>query len=101
MNDNLHGIDGDEPYESHYANCFRVGHNEFEFVFVLGEYRGGQSWPRWYSRTITAPTYAKELARILAHSIDQYEAKYGPIKRIPESDVDDGGSGDSDTGNPT
>lgn len=81
--------DDEEPEVARYANCFRVGHNEFEFVLVLGEYRGGQHWPRWYSRSVTAPAYAKELARVLTHSIDRYEATYGAIKSLPETEPEE------------
>src|SRR4051812_10272673 len=73
----------DSHPQSRYANYFRVGFNEFEFVLDLGEHRSEELLAVWHSRIVTAPSYTKEFARVLCESLEQYEARFGTIKSIP------------------
>jgi hypothetical protein len=84
--DSPEALDNDDDLESRYANYFRIGYNEFEFVFDFGEFRGGVAGPRWHSRTITAPFYMKVLAQLLATSVGRYEAVHGRIRDLAGTD---------------
>jgi hypothetical protein len=37
-----------------------------------------------HSRIVTAPAYAKVFRRLLDRSIDDYEARFGPIGPVPD-----------------
>jgi hypothetical protein len=73
-----HGQPREESIECRYANYFVVGHNAWEFVLEFGQsYMDTQ--PQVHIRIVTGPFYAKELLRVLAQSIEQYESEFGEI----------------------
>lgn len=57
-----------------YANYFRIGHNEHEFFFDFGVLREEDGEARYHTRIITAPRYARELARLLFRSLSESAA---------------------------
>ena len=68
-----------------YANFLKVGYTEYEFLLDFGQ-SFGQEDPRVHTRIVTTPTHAKALSRTLRESVEQFEARYGPIADIePES----------------
>ena len=60
-----------------YANHYRVGHNENEFVIDFGQYYEGDREERFHTRIVTSPQYARELRDILSEAIYAYEQTYG------------------------
>ena len=62
-----------------YANYLIVGHNAFEFVLELGQQYEGSGDPRFITRIVTAPVYAKAMLETLRASIEQFESLYGSI----------------------
>lgn len=61
-----------------YANYFQIGYNSAEFLLDFGRHFE-DSEPRIYERIIMSPMHAKMLSRLLAESVSQHEAKFGPI----------------------
>lgn len=55
-----------------YANCFKVGHNAFEFILDFGQYSPENEEPDICTRVIISPGCVKELFIILGESIEQY-----------------------------
>lgn len=68
-----------EKLEERYANYFKVGYNEFEFVIDFGQFYHGDEDMRMHTRIITCPAYMKVLLEILGKSIEEYERAYGNI----------------------
>ena len=69
-----------EKLEGRYANYFKVGYNEFEFVIDFGQfYHDDEEDMRMHTRIITSPAYMKALLEILGKSIEEYERAYGNI----------------------
>ncbi len=66
--------------EGQYANHYRVGHNALEFVIEFGQFYEGNKKPRFHTRIISNPVYAKQLLEILAESIETYESNFRPIR---------------------
>ena len=64
-----------------YANFLKVGYTEHEFLLDFGQ-SFGQEEPQLHTRIVTTPAYAKALSRTLHESVEQYEARYGPIPDI-------------------
>ncbi|MGE0824816.1 MAG: DUF3467 domain-containing protein [Candidatus Binatia bacterium] len=74
-----------EPMEGRYSNAFQVGHNAFEFVIDLGQFYVQQGRkPRFHTRIVTSPVYAKAFLHVLQSSIEQYEQTYGVIESDAE-----------------
>jgi hypothetical protein len=65
--------------EGRYANYFQVGHNAFEFLLDFGQAYSEGKQERFHTRIVTSPPYAKELLKVLAGSIRQYEQTFGLI----------------------
>jgi uncharacterized protein DUF3467 len=65
--------------EGRYANLFEVGHNDVEFVLDFGQSYFEGDRPRFHSRIVTTPMYAKRLLAVLQEAVTQYEAAYGPV----------------------
>jgi hypothetical protein len=65
--------------ESRYANYFRVGNNNFEFVIDFGEFRSGDAEPVWHWRAVVPPVFAKQLLLVLSSRIHNFERDYEPI----------------------
>jgi hypothetical protein len=71
--------DGSGEGRELYANYFRVGYNSAEFLLDFGRhFEGGKE--RIYQRIITGPLHARELSKLLAESLQSYEAKFGTIR---------------------
>ena len=68
-----------EKLEGRYANYFKVGYNEFEFVIDFGQFYHDDEDMRMHNRIITSPAYMKALLEILGKSIEEYERAYGNI----------------------
>lgn len=68
--------------EARYANYVEVGTGECEFVFVFGQWYGGDGEKALHTHIVTSPACARELRRLLDESIARYEGAFGPL---PES----------------
>ena len=62
-----------------YANHFRIGSNAVEFIVDFGQFYRDHGEPRYHTRIITNPRYAKELLSVLTNSVSDYENDFGPI----------------------
>lgn len=67
------------PPEGRYSNYFEVGYNAFEFLFEFGQFYSGGKEPRYHTKIVMSPSYAKDLLEILQKSLLQYEDRYGPV----------------------
>jgi len=65
--------------EGQYANCFRIGHNAFEFVIDCGLMAGDRPEARLTGRILTNPHSAKSLYQTLQQALDDYEKSFGLI----------------------
>jgi hypothetical protein len=64
--------DSAQPLVGHYANCFQVGYNAFEFLLDFGQsYETDQTI--MHTRIILLPSYAKNLAELLYTSLASHE----------------------------
>jgi len=70
--------------EGRYANYFKVGYNALEFLLDFGQFYSGMNAPRLHTRVMTNPNYAKALLATLEQSIEQYEEKFGEIRKHVE-----------------
>ena len=61
-----------------FAECFKVGHNAFEFKVDCGRDEDGEV-RSVYFRVIASPANARELFRQLGLSLLRYADTYGPI----------------------
>jgi hypothetical protein len=68
----------ESPPKAVYANYFQVGQNACEVVLDFG-YAHDEKHVAWASRVVTSPQYAKALLRLLEASLEQHEARYGPV----------------------
>lgn len=66
--------------EAKYTNYFEVGYNAFEVLIDFGQLYVDGSNKQLHTRVVTSPPYAKELLRLLAETIKQYEEGFGPIQ---------------------
>lgn len=68
-----------------YVNYFEVGHNPFEFLLDLGQYRADgddTGAVAIHTRIATSPTHAKLLARLLGEAVAAHEDANGPIAAV-------------------
>jgi hypothetical protein len=65
--------------EGHYANCFKIGHNAFEFVIDCGQMTAEGNGVRLTGRILTNPRSAKSLCQTLTQTLEEYERSYGVI----------------------
>jgi hypothetical protein len=68
----------DGSLEAKYANYFQVGHNAYEFIVDYGQ-SYGETVATIHTRIIMAPTYARELLKILQQALGEYEVQFGTI----------------------
>lgn len=68
---------GGKP-KGQYANYFQIGHNAFEFVIDFGQFYQENHEPRFHTRIITTPDYAKALLEALRDSITRHEQTFMP-----------------------
>jgi hypothetical protein len=73
-----HGQIRNDRIEGKYANYFMVGHNAYEFLIDFGQMYT-EKQVQIHTRIVTGPPYAKELLKVLAQSIEQYQAQFGEI----------------------
>jgi hypothetical protein len=66
--------------EAKYANYFRVGHNAYEFVMDYGQ-SYGELLVTIHTRIIMAPSYARELLKVLQEAMGEYEAHFGSLEK--------------------
>ncbi len=67
-----------------YADCFRIGHSAYKFVFDFGQYNAEAEKPIFSTRVIMGIGNAKDFFETFRESIRQYEGEHG---RIKQSDV--------------
>jgi len=79
MNDNR--ASAGAKIHGRYANCFKVGHNAFEFVFDFGQSQTESGDVSIHTRIMTAPGYAKTFMNTLRESIARYEREFGTIRQ--------------------
>jgi len=65
--------------EARYANAFRVGQNDSEFLFEFGQYDDADDTERFHTRLITSPRYAKAILMTLQSAIVEHEAVHGSL----------------------
>lgn len=68
-----------ERLEGRYANYLKIGRNAFEFLFDFGQSHREGSEPRFHTRIITSPAYAKAFLEAFHDAIESYEDEYGVI----------------------
>jgi len=71
--------------QGRYANCFRVGHNAFEFVVDFAQAATNPRVAEVHTRIIMNPAYCRTLLRLLVRSIGEYEHDNGPIVEDKEA----------------
>ena len=69
----------EEPLESRYSNCFRIGFNAYEFIFDFGQCHSPEK-EHMHTRIVTSPTYAEEFSELLQESVGEHASRY----RSPE-----------------
>jgi uncharacterized protein DUF3467 len=73
--------------EARYANHFKVGHNEYEFVFDFSQYHfgtvvnGDDGTETSIVRIVMGPPFARALLDTLLRAIGEYEGSHGPINQ--------------------
>ncbi len=67
--------------EGRYANYFKVGHNNFEFVLDFGQFYPEGKEAQLHTRIITSPVYAKALLETLQGAIKRHEQNLGLIPK--------------------
>lgn len=66
--------------EGKYANYFKIGNNELEFILDFGQYDPEKESAILYTRIVTNPVNAKEFLKTLQKAIKKHEADYGNIR---------------------
>ena len=79
MNDNFPIWEDTRTAEAHYANCFKIGHNAFEFIIDCGQTAGESTAVRLTARILTNPRSAKNLYQTLQNALEEYERSFGMI----------------------
>ena len=75
----LKGRIDDKTAEGTYSNIASIMFNRTEFYLDFGRLVPGKPEVTVHARIITSPAHAKDLARVLAQNIQQYEEKFGII----------------------
>jgi len=65
--------------EGKYANYLEVGHNQFEFYVVFGQFDPESERVQMHTRIVTGPAFAKMMGRRLSSSVEIFEREHGPI----------------------
>jgi len=79
----LQGRIDNETADGIYSNIASIMFNRSEFYLDFGRLVPGRQEVRVHARIITSPAHAKDLARVLAQNIQQYEERFGPIPGDP------------------
>ena len=79
------------PAAALYANYFEIGHNPFEFLLELGQFRAGAGSDPGapgaiaiHTRIATTPTFAKMFLALLQRAVAEHEAAHGEIAGLTE-----------------
>ncbi len=76
MNDNANDeCRENKAIEGHYANCFQIGQNEFEFVIDFGQSYAGNGKESFHTRVVCTPHAANVLLKLLQRAVKEYEGK--------------------------
>jgi Protein of unknown function (DUF3467) len=73
--------------EARYANHFKVGQNEYEFVFDFSQYHfgavanGEDATETSIVRIVMGPPFARALLDTLLRAVGEYERSHGPINQ--------------------
>ena len=81
---------GDHQLEGRYANCFKIGHNAFEFLLEFGQSYRDDDAERFHTRIVTSPAYVKTLLSILRGAVDRYEQSFGEIPQGDDNALGEG-----------
>src|SRR5215510_1397185 len=65
--------------EGKYANYLEVGHNQYEFYFVFGQFDPESEKVQMHTRIVTGPAFAKMMGKRLSSSVETFERENGPI----------------------
>lgn len=65
--------------QGRYANYFEIGHNAFEFVLDIGQLYRSDAAPRFHTRVVVGPVYAKALLGVLGEAVTAYESEHRAI----------------------
>lgn len=84
MNDDIPVWESGGTAEPRYANCFKIGHNIFEFVIDCGLTTDEGQRLRLSATIITNPRSAKALYRVLQQTLEEYESSFGVISWAKE-----------------
>ena len=79
----LQGRIDNDTAEGIYSNIASIMFNRSEFYLDFGRLVPGKQEVKVHARIITSPLHAREVARVLAQNIQQYEEKFGPIAGDP------------------
>jgi len=85
----LQGRIDNETAEGIYSNIASIMFNRSEFYIDFGRLVPGRPEVKVHARIIASPAHARDLARVLAQNITQYEERFGPIP----GDTGDAGDG--------
>jgi hypothetical protein len=80
----LQGRIDQQTAEGIYSNIATIMFNRFEFYVDFGRVVPGKQDVTMHARIITSPGHAKDLARVLAQNIQQYEERFGAIPGEPQ-----------------
>jgi len=75
----LQGRIDDAVAEGIYSNIASIMFNRSEFYIDFARLVPGRKEVKVHARIIASPGHAKDLARVLARNIQQYEEKFGVI----------------------
>ncbi len=83
-------IDAIGSQASLYVNYFELGHNPYEFLIDLGQYRPAISQQGGsvtiHTMVAISPPYAKLLAQLLTAAVHEHESEHGKIADIAATD---------------
>ena len=65
------------PQEIRYANQFRVGFTEFEFIIEAAHRSDGEVPP--HTRITVLPVYASQLQLLLFEALEEYRRQFGVL----------------------
>jgi len=65
--------------QGRYANCFRVGHNAFEFMLDFAQSASDNRVAKVHTRIIINPVYARSFLELLRDAIEQHERSFGRV----------------------
>ena len=74
------------PKGGRYANYFQIGRRASEIVVDFGQCVSDSEGPEFFIRIFTSPAHAKELSRVLAEALNEYEQEYGQILPLAGDD---------------